>query len=155
SSATITQTVNQAATMVAVSSAVSQAMSGQIVTFTAAVSISSPGTAAVASPTGTVVFLDSGTSIGQGTLSTNGGTTTASFSTASLAVGNHTILASYGGDSNFGGSSATLMQAVNPAVTTTAVSSSVNSSVFGQLVTFTATLMVLSPGSTALANPTG
>ena len=50
--------------------------------------------------TGVVQFLDGSTLIGSGTLN-NG---TAVFSTTSLAVGNHSIKASYDGDSNVNGS---------------------------------------------------
>jgi hypothetical protein len=68
-----------------------------------------PGvTSLPAGPTGTVTFLDGTTPIGTAnlalglnlntiTLTTN----SATFSTAKLAVGSHTITASYGGDSNF------------------------------------------------------
>jgi hypothetical protein len=48
-------------------------------------------------PTGTVSFLDGTTSLGTGLLD---GTGTATFSTGSLAVGAHSITASYAGDAN-------------------------------------------------------
>ena len=73
---------------------------------------------------------------------------TATFSTSSLAVGSHSITASYGGDTNDAGSSSgAVSQTINPDATTTSVSSSVNPSVFGQSVTFTATVIVTGPGS--------
>jgi len=67
---------------------------GLAVTLTAAVAPTSPATAI---PTGTVTFLDGGSSIGTGTLS--GGVAT--FTTSTLAVGSHAITAQYGGDGNF------------------------------------------------------
>ena len=79
----------------------------------------------------------------------------ATFSTSTLIVGNHTITVSYGGDANFNGASTALTgnpQAVVKANTTSSASSSQNPSVFGQPVTFTATLAAVAPGSGA---PTG
>src|SRR5206468_5963027 len=59
----------------------------------------------------------------------------------SLSVANHTITAVYSGDVNFNTStSASFTQTVNKASTTAVVISSVNPSVFGQSVTFTATV---------------
>jgi hypothetical protein len=76
------------------------------VTFTATVTAS--GTASGA--TGTVDFLDGGTSIGTGMLSIG----TASFQTSNLAAGSHSITAVYSGDGAYNGStSAALTQTVN------------------------------------------
>jgi Big-like domain-containing protein len=92
SSATL-QTVNKANSTTTISaSPAAQSNSGQTVTFTAKV--------APSAGTGVVQFLDGSTLIGSGALN-NG---TAVFSTASLAVGNHSIKASYGGDGNVNGS---------------------------------------------------
>jgi hypothetical protein len=61
-----------------------------------------------------------------------------------LALGSHSITASYGGDANFTAStSTTLTQTVKPASSTT-VASSLNPSTFGQAVTFTATVTATS-----------
>jgi hypothetical protein len=126
-------------------------VSGQAVTFTATVTGTGPNT-----PTGVVTFFDGSTSIGQGTLSTAGGSNTANFTTATLTRATHVITASYLGDANFNTStSAPVTQNVNKASTTTAVSSSVNPSVIGQSLTLTATLSITGPGGTALGNPTG
>jgi hypothetical protein len=92
---------------------------------------------------GTVTFLDGGSPIGTGTLS--GGIAT--FTTSALAVGNHTITTSYGGDENFNGSTGSLTG--NPQVVNT---SSPNPSVSGQSVTFTATISPVAPGG---GTPTG
>ena len=62
-------------------------------------------------------------------------------------AGNLTIKASYSGDTNFKTSSGTLTQTVDADSTTTAVVSSANPSVFGQSVTFTATVTANAPGA--------
>ena len=74
----------------------------------------------------------------------------ASFSTAALAVGSHTITATFTGSSGWGNSSGNAApQQVNSntSATTTAVSSSANPSVYSQPVTFTATVTAVPPGS--------
>src|SRR5204862_3264045 len=59
--------------------------------------------------------------------------------TSALTASNHIITAVYGGDGNFTTStSGNLTQTVNKASTTTGITSSVNPSVVGQSVTFTA-----------------
>jgi hypothetical protein len=116
---------------------------GQLVTFTATVAPVAPGSG---SPTGTVTFLDGGSPIGTGSVS--GGVAT--FATSTLSAGDHTITTSYGGDSNFNGSTGSLTgnpQVVNPSDSTTDVTTTVNPSVFGQSVTFTATVAPVAPGS--------
>ena len=146
--ATVTQMVNQASTTATLTgSSVDQAVTGQSMTFTATVSVVSPG---AGNPTGTVTFQDGGTSIGTGALSS--GTTTLATSFGAAVI--QTITVVYNGDSNFAaaGTSAVFTQTVNQAGTTTTVSSSSNPSVFGQTVTFTATVSAVSPG---LGNPTG
>src|SRR5205823_262024 len=94
-------------------------------------------------------FKDGLTTIGTGTLA--GGSAT--FSTATLSVGGHSITAEYSNDGNFNAStSALLTQTVNKADTTTTLSSSANPSVYGQSVTFTATVTATAPGA---GTPTG
>jgi len=114
---------------------------GQPVTFTATVTAKSPG---AGTPTGTVTFEDGSSTLGTGTLNGSG---QATFTTSTLAVGSHSITASYGGDATFTGStSSALTQTVKKASTATLVSSSANPSVSGQPVTFTATVTAKSPG---------
>jgi hypothetical protein len=136
--------VNTTTTVV---SSVNPSTFGQSVTFTATVT----PTSGSGTPTGTVTFLDGTSTLGTGTLSSG----QATFSTSSLAVGNHVITAQYGGDSNFNSStSSAITQTVNSSSTTgttTALSSSANPSVFGQSVTFTATVTPTSGSGT----PTG
>ncbi|PYR48879.1 MAG: hypothetical protein DMF89_14380 [Acidobacteria bacterium] len=76
----------------------------------------------------------------------------ASFSTGPLPAISHVITASYSCRSTWASSSAAMTQMVNRAGTTTAVSSSANPTVFGQPVTFTASINPVSPGS---GMPTG
>jgi subtilase family serine protease len=155
STGTLVQTVNKGSTSTSVVVSVNPSVSGQMITLTTTVMINSPGSPAVATPTGVVTLSDGAMRIGQGMLTTSGGVTTASFSLFSLAVGSHTLAASYAGDSNFQGSAATLTQTVKKASTNTAVVSSVGAPVFGQSVTFTVTVTVSSPGSTIVASPAG
>ena len=149
--------VTKASTTTAVVSTVNPSVSGQSLTFTATVSIASPGSGAVANPTGTVTFYDNGVAIGTGTLSGTS-TDTAAFTTSTLSTAAHPITAAYtSGDGNFNASpvSASISQVVNKASTTTAVISSVTPSVSGQSLTFSATVRIVSPGSNAVGNPTG
>jgi Big-like domain-containing protein/pentapeptide repeat protein len=99
------------ATGTTLASAANPSAAGQPVTFTATVSVTTRG---IGTPTGTVTFSDGATALGTGTLNTSDGQTQATFSTAALAVGPHSITASYGGDTNFTGSaSAALAQNVD------------------------------------------
>jgi streptogramin lyase len=147
-----TATVTDSATVLvptttAVTSSPNPSSAGQSVTFTATVSRSGPGT-----PTGMVTFTDqsTNTTLGTATLDLSA---RASFTAPILAAGSHTIVASYGGDGKFAASSGTLNhQIVNPDGSSTALAVSVKSSVFGQSVTFTATLTASAPGS---GTPTG
>jgi uncharacterized repeat protein (TIGR01451 family) len=68
---------------------------GQNVVFTATV------TGSGTTPTGTVTFQDGSSSIGTATLDASG---TAQFATSSLAVGQHSMRAQYGGDNNYAAS---------------------------------------------------
>ncbi len=147
SSSTVTQTVNQAATSVAVGSSANASVFGQGVTLTATVSVTSPGSG---TPTGTVDFFDSTLKTDLGKVSLNG--STATLTLPMPAVGGHSIVVTYSGDTNFQGSNNTLLQTVNLDPTTVVVSPSVNSAVFGQPVTFTATVSANTPGS---GTPTG
>jgi Bacterial Ig-like domain (group 3) len=129
-SSAFSQTVSAAGTTTALTSSLNPSPFGQQVAFTATVSPSS-------GPTGTVQFFDGVSSLGTAALS--GGS--ASLTTSALAVGTHSITARYSGDANFTGStSAALAQTVSPVSTATALTSSLDPSVFGQQVTFTATV---------------
>jgi hypothetical protein len=126
-------------TTTTVGSNVSAAVFGQTITFTATVSPANPGTG---TPTGTVQFQVDGSNAGNPVkLTTSSGVTSASFSTATLAVGTHTVAASYSGDSTFANSNASTAQTVNKAATSTLVTTSANPVAVGQSLTFTATIL--------------
>ena len=140
-SAALTQKVQRDATTRNLKSSANPSVFGHSVTFTATVKAASPGSG---TPTGSVTFMDGLTALGSATLS--GGK--ASFKTSSLAAGSQAITAVYGGDGNFITSkSAALTQKVQRDATTTNLKSSAHPSVFGQSVTFTATVKAASPGS--------
>jgi hypothetical protein len=129
------------ATSVSLSSSLNPSYFGQSVTFSVVVA-SNGGT-----PTGTVTFYDDGAALDTETLDSNG---RASFTTSTLTVDNHSIVALYSGDGTFAGNtSAVLTQTVNQATTTTSLASSLNPSMFGQSVTFTATVTPCYPSSPA------
>jgi hypothetical protein len=128
----ITITVNKGSTTTAVSSSLNPGTFGSPVTFTASV------TGSGATPTGSVSFMDGAGVIGTGTL--NGGGQ-ATFATASLGVGSHSITAVYAGDTNLTGStSPALAQVVNQGTSTTSVGTSGTPAALGAPVTFTATV---------------
>ena len=109
-SATLTQAVARAATTTAVVSSQNPSISGQLVTFTATVTATAPGTGI---PAGTVSFKDGSTVIGTGTLNGSG---QATFGTSTLTVGSHSITVVYSGNASYKTStSAVLTQVVNAA----------------------------------------
>jgi hypothetical protein len=120
-------------------SSVNPSVFGQQVTFSVSISPTVPQPA-----TGTVDFLDGAVVIGSGVLS--GGS--ASFSTAALGVGAHSITASYAGDTFYqAGTSAAISQNVDQSSTTTTLISSSNPSVVNTAVTFTASVAAVAPGA--------
>jgi X-X-X-Leu-X-X-Gly heptad repeat protein len=133
---------------------------GQPVTFTATVVNTSASTISTATPTGSVQFLVDGAASGAPVpLSGSGSVATATSgatSTLSVSGSPHTITAVYtNSDGGFSGGSGTLSQTVNPASTSTTVTSSVTPSTFGQSVTFTATVANTSGPAISTATPTG
>ena len=126
-SAVFTETVGKDATTATLAASPNPAAAGTAVTLSAAVS---PATA-----TGTVQFLDGATVLGAATLN-NG---TASLTTSALAVGSHALKAAYSGDAtDASATSAVLTLSVVKSATTAALTSSLNPSVSGHVVTFTA-----------------
>jgi len=124
-----TQTVTKAVAAVGLSASPNPSAFGQSVTLTAGIS---PPAA-----TGTVQFLDGSTVLGTATVS--GGT--ASLAVSTLAVGPHSLSAAYSGDSNYAGAaSGAWAQTVAKGASAVSLSASPNPSVFGQAVTFTATV---------------
>ena len=141
SSGMLDQQVNMASTMTGLTSTAHPSVFGQPITLTASVGALAPG---AGSPTGTVSFADGST--GLGTAPVAGGDAT--ITTAGLSVGTHGLTATYNGDGNFMASTGALSQTVNQAPTATSVVSSANPSVFGQKVTFSATVCPLPPSTT-------
>jgi glucuronoarabinoxylan endo-1,4-beta-xylanase len=115
-STAVTLTVNpvSVSTTTTVTAMPSPATAGANVVLTANTS------AASGSPTGTVTFFDGSTSLGTAALSSG----TASLTVNSLAVGNHTLTASYGGTTGFAASTsngvALIVSAAVPPITITA-----------------------------------
>ena len=138
------QLVNPATTATAVASSVNPSLFGESVTFSATVTTQAPGSG---TPTGTVQFQIDGVNFGAAVPLVAGSASSNAIS--SLAVGNHPVTAIFSGSANFNGSTGTLAggQDVNQTSTTTAVTSSVNPSVFGQAVSFTATVSAVAPGA--------
>jgi hypothetical protein len=82
--------------------------------------------------------MDGAITLGSSTLN---GSSVATFSTSTLAVGTHSITAQYNGDgSHTGSTSPPLSQTVNKAATTITLTSNDNPARTGQPVTFTATV---------------
>ncbi|MBZ5537598.1 MAG: Ig-like domain repeat protein [Acidobacteriia bacterium] len=134
-------TVDKMATTTSVVSSSNPSVFGQSVTFTAT---ASPVVAGAGTPGGTVTFMDGANALG--TVAVGAGSAT--LTTSSLTVGTHSITAVYGGDPNFlGGTSGVLSQTVKQASTSTLLVSTLNSTLLGQSVTFTATVSAVAPGS--------
>ena len=140
-SAPHTQTVKVATTTTALTSSLNPAGTNQSVTFTATVTSQFGGGAA-----GSVVFSSGSQTLGTASLSGNIASLTTSFSTA----GTDSISAKYNGDRNHSGSTSSRLNEVVKTAAATTLVSSLNPSVVGQAVTFTATV-----SSTAGAPPNG
>ncbi|HEY6305541.1 MAG TPA: Ig-like domain repeat protein, partial [Candidatus Angelobacter sp.] len=139
-------TVTVAPTSASLVSTPNPSVFGQAVTLRALIS-----TVSTATPTGTVTFVEGPTTIGTAPVDPSGN---AVLTVASLAVGTHLFIATYGGDSNFAPSSASLspVQTVNKDGVSVTLASSANSSVSGQPVSFTAVVAASAPGA---GTPTG
>jgi hypothetical protein len=125
-----TQLIVNEGTSVGITSSADPSAYAQPINLTATVSGSG------ITPTGTVNFNDGSTTIGSGTLNSSG---VATLTTSSLAVGPHSIVAAYLGDSNNpAANSPPLSQVVTQAATATTVTSSMNPSTYGHPVKFTA-----------------
>jgi len=154
----VIQFVHASASNTTLASSPNPSTTGQSVAFTATVAATPPGTG---TPTGQVTFQDGNTVLAQVPVNSSG---VATFSTSSLALGSHTVTATYASDSLFAASSGSTVQMVQSGntPTTTTASSSPNPSVFGQSVTFTSTTssgggvpagtVTFSEGSTVLAS---
>jgi autotransporter-associated beta strand protein len=149
SSGTVSQTVNKDTTKTTLTSSATSVVAGQTIVLTAQVVPVAPGEGV---PTGTVVFKHGATTLGTATLS-NG---VATLQTALGAVGNDGVTATYSGDANNSPSSTAITITVGARgarASRITLSSSVNPSVVGQTVTFTATIR--DAGAGAAHTPTG
>ncbi|NYF91012.1 Ig-like domain repeat protein [Tunturiibacter empetritectus] len=135
SSAPVQETIEQINTTTAVTSNASTAPAGSSIQLNATIT---PKSSVPSSPiTGTVTFMDGTTTLGAATVS--GGTVTITLN--SLAVGQHTIFAIYGGSSIYAGSiSTTIVQKVQQAVTSGTLIASANPSIAGKSDTLTVSI---------------
>jgi len=125
---TLTLEVLSRTTITALSSSLNPSIYSQPVTFTAAVS---PNNA-----TGMVTFTDGGATIGSGTLSHG----SATYITSSLAGGDHSIVATYSGDSHFDASTSnTVSQTVDQATQTISFTSTAPTNAFADASTYSPT----------------
>ncbi|MGA2169340.1 MAG: Ig-like domain repeat protein [Terracidiphilus sp.] len=122
----------------------------QTATLTATVTASSGSVV----PTGTVTFMQGGTTLCSAVaLTVNKTNATAVCNYAfTAAVTGSTLTANYSGDTNFGAGSGTLKESVNASPTATTLSSTPSSSTVNQQVAFTATV---TPTFIGTAKPTG
>jgi hypothetical protein len=130
------------ATTTSVTSSQNPSSSAESVTFTATVTSGSPATAVT---TGQISFKAGGTNCADAptvlpAAQTVSGSRQVAFTTSALALGSHTIRGCYGGATGFLASEGSVTQQVNNTATLTEIASSINPSVTGQSVTFTATV---------------
>jgi len=137
--ATVQLTVSKAQPTLVVSSSSTPSNFGAAVTFMATIS---------GGPTGPVTFYDGSNSQGVGTL--NG--TAATLTTSTLALGAHTITASWAGNNNFNPvTSSPITQTVNPTQTSTTITAAPNPGIAGLACVITATVKL----TAGAATPTG
>jgi hypothetical protein len=137
-----TFTVNRAGTSTSLVSSPNPSAYGRTVTFTATVKPATSGF-----PSGTVTFKDGAISLGTAALRSGKAIGTRS----NLAVRTHTITAFYFGGTNYTGStSAPVTLTITKAASSSAVTSSLNPSIHGNTVTFTAIVK-----SSTTGTPTG
>ena len=130
----VKQVVNRYKTTTMLTSGPNPSNYGEAVTLRAQVT-----TTAVIAPTGTVTFKSGTTTLADEALNTSG---VATLNTTTLAVGNHSITATYNGNSaNEKSISTTLSQTVNQAAVSMSLRSTPNPSAYGTPVELTARLV--------------
>jgi hypothetical protein len=144
----LTEVVNAASTSLGLSADNNAVVTGQPVTFTAAVSVVAPGASGVVNPSGTVEFQANGIDIAgcsakplDPVLLSAQCTATAGFSA------NAAITAIYSGDTNFLTASATLAESVSKDATSVSVTASPSAPTNGQSLTYTASVVPIGPGA--------
>jgi autotransporter-associated beta strand protein len=148
------QTINKSDTSVAVSTNVNPAVFGQPVTFSATITPVSPG---AGSPGGSAnLYIDNTTTPVFSNIAVVSGHVTFPATSANLTVqaAPHLVKVVYNGDASFNGNSALLTpgETIKTASSQTQVTADVNPAVYGQVVTFTATVGPVSPST---ATPAG
>jgi hypothetical protein len=147
-SSVLSESVTRIPTSATISSNLNPSNYGQAVTFTATITFT-PGTPPSNETVNFKELASNGGEIQLGTSPLTGNT--AIFSISTLSMGTHNIKAQYLGDKVFMNChSVTVAQVVNKASTSTVVSSSLSPSLYGQAVTFTATVTTGGSGT-----PTG
>jgi hypothetical protein len=143
SGGTLSLPVNKAATAIAKPAVSGTLRPGQALTFSAAVTANAPGAGA---PSGTITFNDGAAAIGTTTVNSLG---TASIGISTLSMGSHSITATYNGDANFlsSGPSAALALTIGQDASSVTVSASANPAVYGQGITYTATVTTGATGT--------
>ncbi|RZU64215.1 Ig-like domain-containing protein [Microterricola gilva] len=106
SAGTLTQTVQQASTTLALAADTAESAFGQELTLTAALAVVAPGAGV---PTGTVTFYADAVQIGSATLTADGTAATLVVD-GTLTVGARSLTAVFGGDGSFAGSTSAVLQ---------------------------------------------
>ncbi len=147
----LTQVVNPDATNLTLTPSPTSPEPGQPVTDTATVAVSPPRTG---TPTGTVSFTDDGSPVAacQALSLPSAAPLQVTCSQTYASGATHSVTATYSGDADDAGSTASVLQSVAQIPTETAVTSSSPSSTFGQSVTLTATV---TPSATTSVSPSG
>ncbi|MET3960628.1 hypothetical protein ABIE44_000562 [Marmoricola sp. OAE513] len=140
---TLSQSVTKADTATVVTISPSPSSEDQNVNITANVGAVAPGGGAA---TGLVSFTADGDPIGSAPLNPSSGGAAATLQISTLAPGTHTIVATYDGDDDYNGSVSpgknhTVIEGAAIVATKTTVVSSQNPSVYGEFVSFTATVV--------------
>jgi hypothetical protein len=98
--------------------------------------------AGIPQPSGTFSLTDSGSNLFPPTTVTNGISGSALFGLGLAPAGQHTLVASYSGDSIHEPASTTIVENITPVSSTTTAQTSPNPSVYGQSVTISATVTI-------------
>ena len=126
---------------VTIASTPNPSVHGAKVTFTAKVAPLAPG---APTPLGTVAFVEGSTTLGVVNLKKGAAT----LSTTAIGAGEHPVVASYSGDSYYGGAeSSAVVQTVEKATTQLTLSSSLNPAPYGATGTIKATVKAVAPGT--------
>ncbi len=137
SSAPLMETIQQIATVTALSANLNPISAGATLTLTGAVSaIGSSTNGGVL--TGTVTFSEGLNHLGTSSID---GTGHAAFNLSTLSAGSHSIVASYSGNANYAASSSAIMvEVVQSTATTTALTATTATTLSGQAAVFTVTV---------------